>query len=182
MRSIADGTGYMLKHPFVNHHLQKVLLDGHIGSAPVAAFVFPASHWRTMVTWCCMMARSSVVRTGFRRTGAIALNPSRRGLIVRYPIRMKEDLLPFENLSPDEVVGLLAADLSKRGCQHVGPIGAPRWSDEQLQLRGTLILHSEAAARNGGDFDFDHGVRGRGQRFHASSETGSPTRNSTRPS
>ena len=28
-------------------------------------------------------------------------------------------------------------------------------ASEQLQLKGTLILHSEAAARNGGDFDFD---------------------------
>jgi hypothetical protein len=28
-------------------------------------------------------------------------------------------------------------------------------ADKQLRLKGTLILHSETAARNGGDFDFD---------------------------
>jgi hypothetical protein len=79
---------------------------------------------------------------------------SRHGLIVRYPIRMKEDLLPFENLSSDELGGLLAMDLTKRGCQ-ISDQQVAVVADQQLKLKGTLTLHSEAAARNGGDFDFD---------------------------
>src|SRR5258708_35148339 len=79
---------------------------------------------------------------------------SRHGLVVRYPIRMKEDLLPFENLSIDEIPGLLAKDLQKCGC-HMSDEQVVAGMDEQLQLKGTLTLHSEAAARNGGDFDFD---------------------------
>ena len=37
--------------------------------------------------------------------------------------------------------------------------------DEQLQLKGTLTLHSEAAARNGGDFDFDQVCVVEGDKF-----------------
>ena len=68
---------------------------------------------------------------------------------------MKEDLLPFENLSPDEVLGLLSRDLAKRGCPMMSDNEMAAVMDQQLQLKGTLTLHSEAAARNGGDFDFD---------------------------
>ena len=112
------GTGYMLKHPFVNHHLQKVLARWAYRLCTSGGFRL--ARLRAGGRWlpaCCATAKSSVVRTGFRRTVAIASVSSRHGLIVRYPIRMKEDLLPFENLSSEEVFGLLAADLAKRGCQ-----------------------------------------------------------------
>src|SRR5262249_36005820 len=80
--------------------------------------------------------------------------PSRHGLIVRYPIRMKEDLLPFENLSSEEVLASLVQSLTKnRG--RMSEENEADVIDHRLKLRGTLTLHSEAAARNGGDFDFD---------------------------
>jgi hypothetical protein len=77
---------------------------------------------------------------------------------------MKEDLLPFENLSSEEVVALLAADLSKRGCQQSNQLAAAV-VDQQLRLKGTFTLHSEAAARNGGDFDFDQVCIVEGDKF-----------------
>jgi hypothetical protein len=77
---------------------------------------------------------------------------------------MKEDLLPFENLSPDEVLGLLAADLPKRGCR-MSDQEASAVVDQQLRLKGTLTLHSESAARNGGDFDFDQVCVVEGDKF-----------------
>src|SRR5260370_1290437 len=94
----------------------------------------------------------------------IASVPFRHGLIVRYPIRMKEDLLPFESLSVDEILSLLAADLEKRGCR-MSNQQAAAVVDEQLRLKGTLTLHSEAAARNGGDFDFDQVCVVEGDKF-----------------
>jgi hypothetical protein len=151
---IADGTGYMLKHPFVNHHLQKVLArwayrlctsggfrlpgfaladDGYLGLHQ--GEVFCGSDW-------------------IPKDRGIVPVPSRRGLIVRYPIRMKEDLLPFENLTSDEILGLLSENLSKHGCR-MSEEETVEIMNHQLRLKGTLTLHSEAAARNGGDFDFD---------------------------
>jgi hypothetical protein len=67
---------------------------------------------------------------------------------------MKEDLLPVENLSACDTVDLLARHLEGGGC-HISADGVAAVAREQLQPRGTLVLHSETAARNGGDFDFD---------------------------
>src|SRR5512147_1188074 len=57
-------------------------------------------------------------------------------------------------LSADDTVRFLAEHLRRRGCQ-LDTEGVAAIVQEQLQLRGTLILHSETASRNGGDFDFD---------------------------
>ena len=151
---VADGTGYMLKHPFVNHHLQKVLARWAYRLCTSGGFHLPG--FALADDGYLVLCDGEVFCSSdwIPKDRGIASVPSRHGLIVRYPIRMKEDLLPFENLSPDEVVELLAADLSKRGCQQSDQLAAAV-ADQQLQLRGTFTLHSEAAARNGGDFDFD---------------------------
>jgi hypothetical protein len=151
---VADGTGYMLKHPFVNHHLQKVLARWAYRLCTSGGFRLPGF---ALADDGYLFLHDSQVFCGsdwIPKDRGIASVLSRYGLIVRYPIRMKEDLLPFENLSVDEVVGLLAADLEKRGC-HMSDQEAVAVVDRQLRLKGTLTLHSEAAARNGGDFDFD---------------------------
>ncbi|MGO9273260.1 MAG: hypothetical protein ACLQOO_23990 [Terriglobia bacterium] len=68
--------------------------------------------------------RSSGVRIGFgfdpdsiRPDRTIASLTSREGLLVRYPVRMKEDLLPFTNLTARETVELLGEQLRKNGCE-----------------------------------------------------------------
>ena len=161
---VADGTGYMLKHPFVNHHLQKVLARWAYRLCTSGGFRLPGF---ALADDGYLVLHDGQVFWGsdwIPKDRAIAFVPSRHGLVVRYPIRMKEDLLPFENLSIDEIHGLLAKDLQKRGCcmseEQVAAV-----MDEQLQLKGTLTLHSEAAARNGGDFDFDQVCVVEGDKF-----------------
>lgn len=151
---VADGTGYMLKHPFVNSHLQKVLARWAYRLCTSGGFRLPGF---ALADDGYLVLRDGEVFCGsdwIPKNRGFAPVSSRLGLIVRYPIRMKEDLLPFENLSPEELTSLLASDLSKRGC-HISEQQVAAVASEQLQLKGTLILHSEAAARNGGDFDFD---------------------------
>lgn len=151
---VADGTGYMLKHPFVNQHLQKVLARWAYRLCTSGGFRLPGF---TLADDGYLMLRDGQVFWGsdwIPKDRAIVSVPSRHGLVVRYPIRMKEDLLPFENLSVDEVLALLAEDLKKRGC-HMSAEQVAALMDQQLRLKGTLTLHSESAARNGGDFDFD---------------------------
>jgi hypothetical protein len=151
---VADGTGYMLKHPFVNSHLQKVLARWAYRLCTSGGFRLPgfalADDGYLLLSDGAVFCSSDWIP----KDRGFAPVLSRLGLIVRYPIRMKEDLLPFENLSPEELTSLLASDLSKRGC-HISEQQVAAVASEQLQLKGTLILHSEAAARNGGDFDFD---------------------------
>ena len=151
---VADGTGYMLKHPFVNSHLQKVLARWAYRLCTSGGFRLPGF---ALADDGYLVLHEDEVFCGsdwIPRERAFAQVSSRQGLIVRYPIRMKEDLLPFENLSAEELTSVLSADLSKRGC-HISEQQVGAVTSEQLQLKGTLILHSEAAARNGGDFDFD---------------------------
>jgi hypothetical protein len=161
---VADGTGYMLKHPFVNHHLQKVLARWAYRLCTSGGFRLPGF---ALADDGYMLFHEGAVFCGsdwIPKDRGIVSVPSRHGLIVRYPIRMKEDLLPYENLSPDEVLGLLAADLAKRGCR-MSDHEAATVVDHQLKLKGTLTLHSEAAARNGGDFDFDQVCVVEGDKF-----------------
>jgi len=161
---VADGTGYMLKHPFVNHHLQKVLARWAYRLCTSGGFRLPGF---ALADDGYLVLHDGQVFWGsdwIPKDRAIAFVPSRHGLVVRYPIRMKEDLLPFENLSVDEIPGLLAGDLQKRGC-HMSDEQVAAVTDEQLQLKGTLTLHSEAAARNGGDFDFDQVCVVEGDKF-----------------
>src|SRR5437868_4756929 len=151
---VADGTGYMLKHPFVNHHLQKVLARWAYRLCTSGGFRLPGFALADDGYLVLDDGQVFCSSDWIPKDRGIASVSSRRGLIVRYPIRMKEDLLPFENLSTDEVLNLLAEDLEKRGCR-LSDEQAAAVVDQQLRLKGTLILHSEAAARNGGDFDFD---------------------------
>ena len=151
---IADATGYMLKHPFIQHHLQRVLMKWAYRLCTSGGFRLPgfalADDGYLFLHDGCVACGSDWIP----KSAAIGRSECARGLIVRYPIRMKEDLLPVENLAADDTIHLLAEHLAQQGCQP----SAERLSRivrEQLQLTGTLILHSETASRNGGDFDFD---------------------------
>jgi len=161
---VADGTGYMLKHPFVNCHLQKVLARWAFRLCTSGGFYLPG--FALADDGYLVLHDGEIFSSSdwIPKERGFAPVSSRQGLIVRYPIRMKEDLLPFENLSSDELAGLLAMDLAKHGCQ-MSDAQVRAVAGEQLQLKGTLILHSEKAARNGGDFDFDQVCVLEGDRF-----------------
>src|SRR5664280_2637168 len=151
---IADATGYMLKHPFIQHHLQRVLMKWAYRLCTSGGFRLPGF---ALADDGYLFLHEGQVVCGsdwIPKTSAIAESSCQHGLVVRYPIRMKEDLLPVENLSADDTVRLLTEHLEQRGCL-LSTDGVAAVAAEQLQLRGSLVLHSETAARNGGDFDFD---------------------------
>jgi hypothetical protein len=151
---IADATGYMLKHPFIQHHLQRVLMKWAYRLCTSGGFRLPGFALADDGYLFLHDGRVACGSDWIPRSAAIARSECGRGLVVRYPIRMKEDLLPVENLSADGTIHLLAEHLTQQGCQ----ASAERVAHivrEQLQLTGTLILHSETASTNGGDFDFD---------------------------
>jgi hypothetical protein len=77
---------------------------------------------------------------------------SEQSLCVRYPIRMQEDLLPVRHLRDEELVSRLTKALGRSEL----PEGLIRHIlRTQLRMHGSYILHSETAAKNGGDFDYD---------------------------
>jgi hypothetical protein len=85
---------------------------------------------------------------------AIVALASKHGLCVRYPIRMVDDLLPFANLSVEEIIAQLDKDLCRQECALI-ETELRDLVTQQVRLEGTYVLHSETAKKNGGDFDFD---------------------------
>lgn len=151
---LADTSGHIVKHGWINSQLDKLLTRWTYKACTGGAFHLPAF---ALAHDGYLIASQGKVYHGadwLPKNKAITDLQSMRGLCVRYPIRMYEDLLPMEHLSGDEVTALLAQELVKQGCEQA-PAVATSICKNQLGLEGTYVLHSETAKRNGGDFDFD---------------------------
>jgi hypothetical protein len=148
---LADGTGELTQHPYVHSVISRLiarwaykLLTG--GSLYLPAFALADDGY--------LFLQDGKVVSGadwLPRNIAIVTSPinSSRGLCVRYPVRMKEDLLPMTHIGAAATAELL---VKKQG---FAAEVAQRLTKEQLCLDGTYTLHSKTAKRNGGDFDFD---------------------------
>lgn len=145
---LADGSGELTSHPYINKNLKRLmakwahrLLTG--GGVQLPAFALADDGYL-------------VVDNGTLYTGsdwvpmnmAISSLKSTRSLCVRYPVRMREDLLPMINCNHEKAVSLLV----EKG---LSPELSARITKEQLMLSSTYILHSKEAKKNGGDYDFD---------------------------
>jgi hypothetical protein len=146
---LADGSGEICQHPYIYRQVDKLLakwaykvLTGgglHLPGFALAddGFLFLGSD-------------GGVVSGSDWIPGDMALTSltSARSLCVRYPVRMKEDLLPMKNWNRDAAVALLME-------MGLSDVDAAFVAEEQLFLTGTYTLHSQTAKKNGGDFDFD---------------------------
>ena len=155
----ADGSGLMVRHPFVNGRLQTLLARWAFNACTSGGFKLPAF---ALADDGFLFIHQGEVICGsdwIPENTALTSLPCQSGLVVRYPIRMKEDLLPVRCLATGDTVSLLTQHLLKAGIS-LGPRDAGKIVDlvqEQLRLEGTLVLNSRTASRNGGDFDFDGG-------------------------
>lgn len=146
---LADGSGEITRHPYIHAQLSKMmarwaykLMTG--GGVELPAFALADDGF--------LVVQHGKVLSGadwMPLTTAITTLPSDRGLCVRYPVRMKEDLLPLEHLRGEKLTGHL---IEEHG---LDPDVAARVVRDQLTLDGTYTLHSVTARRNGGDYDFD---------------------------
>jgi len=151
---VADKSGYLVRHPYVNLQLNKVLARWAFKTCTGGGFRLPAF---ALADDGYLVWHEGKVYAGsdwIPLNKAIVPLESKRGLCVRYPIRMCEDLLPFENMALSETVDMLGAHLGKQGCTITSDL-LTRIVDQQLRLQGTYVLHSETAKKNGGDYDFD---------------------------
>ena len=160
----ADPTGFLIQHPWVNNQLERILARWAFKVCTAGGFEMPAF---ALADDGYLLLHQGHVYSGSdwmpqdRSINALATN---QGLVVRYPVRMKEDLLPYTKIPPTETRQLLAKDLSRQGCPDVESLAA-RIASEQLELEGTFVLHSKTAAKNGGDYDFDFVCVVEGDRF-----------------
>jgi hypothetical protein len=151
---LADASGEIVRHPYVNNQLNKLLARWAFKAATGGGFRLPAF---ALMDDGYLFLKDGQVFSGsdwIPEHKTIVPLASKRGLCVRYPIRMVDDLLPFGNLSDDEIVAQLNNDLCRRNCT-LTDSEIRELVQRQLRLEGTYVLHSETAKKNGGDFDFD---------------------------
>jgi hypothetical protein len=151
---LADASGEIVRHPYVNNQLNKLLARWAFKASTGGGFRLPAF---ALMDDGYLFLKDDQVLSGcdwIPEHKAIVPLTSKRGLCVRYPIRMVDDLLPFGNLSDDEITAQLKSDLCRKDCT-LADSETRHLVQRQLRLEGTYVLHSETAKKNGGDFDFD---------------------------
>ena len=151
---LADASGEIVRHPYVNNQLNKLLARWAFKAATSGGFRLPAF---ALMDDGYLFLKDGQVFSGsdwIPEHKAIVPLASKHGLCVRYPIRMVDDLLPFGNLSDEEIAVHLNNDLCRNNCT-LTDSEIRELVQRQLRLEGTYVLHSETAKKNGGDFDFD---------------------------
>ena len=151
---LADASGEIVRHPYVNNQLNKLLARWAFKAATGGGFRLPAF---ALMDDGYLFLKDGQVFSGsdwIPEHKAIVPMASKRGLCVRYPIRMVDDLLPFANLSDEEILAQLNNDLCRSNCT-LTDSEIRELVRRQLRVEGTYVLHSETAKKNGGDFDFD---------------------------
>ena len=98
---LADASGEIVRHPYVNNQLNKLLARWAFKAATGGGFRLPA--FALMDDGYLFLKDGQVVSGSdwIPEHKAIVPLASKRGLCVRYPIRMVDDLLPFGNLSDE---------------------------------------------------------------------------------
>jgi hypothetical protein len=149
---MADKSGTAIRIPFIANQLNRKLARWAFRAMTGGTLRLPAF---ALVDDGVLIEHAGKVFSAsdwIPKDSAVTSLASEQSLCVRYPIRMQEDLLPVRHLSDDELVPLLTtalgrSDLSEGAIRHI--------LRTQLRMHGTYILHSETAAKNGGDFDYD---------------------------
>ncbi|MGH9440225.1 MAG: hypothetical protein ACRD22_20735, partial [Terriglobia bacterium] len=151
----ADGSGSMVLFPWVQQQLQRRLAEWAYKACTAGGLSFPAF---ALADDGFLAAHDGEVYCSadwMPKDWAYTRLSSDRVLIVRYPIRTKEDLLPLNNKVTGDMAPLVMARLRDAGCPMADGDIMEKIVMRQLRLDGTLVLHSETAKRNGGDYDFD---------------------------
>jgi hypothetical protein len=150
----ADGSGVMIRYPYIRKRLNEVLAKWAFkvttgGGYRLPAYMLADDGYLTLVNGTVYCGSDWIPKSS-----AITAGDSDRALIVRYPIRMFEDLLPVESISDVQLRKLLTERFRKQHCP-ISEQALANVIEGQLRLGGTLTLHSETASENGGDFDGD---------------------------
>jgi hypothetical protein len=151
---LADTSGHIVRYPYINNQLNRLLARWAFKAATGGGFRLPAYALADDGYLVVHDGRLYAGSDWISKQKAIVALESKRGLCVRYPIRMCEDLLPIEHIGSSELIMQLSRNLDEQGCRTSHDL-AGQIATQQLLLEGTYVLHSEAAKKNGGDFDFD---------------------------
>ena len=106
----ADPTGFLVQHPWINNQLERILARWAFKVCTAGGFEMPAF---ALADDGYLAVHDGKVYSGsdwMPQDRAINALTTERGLVVRYPVRMKEDLLPYTKIATEELRDLLAQD------------------------------------------------------------------------
>ena len=146
---LADGSGEITRHPYVHAQLSRLMAKWAHKLSTGGGIELPAFALADDGFIALENGRVVSGADWMWKGMAITSIPSDRGLCVRFPVRMKEDLLPIQHAPKAKVIDHLHQELGL--CLDT----AEQIFNEQLMLTGTYTLHSQTASLNGGDYDFD---------------------------
>jgi hypothetical protein len=151
----ADPTGFVVSHPWVNSQLARRLAHWAFKLCTAGGLELPAFALADDGFLFCHQGEVYCGSDWVPKEAVLANLSCRNLLVVRYPIRRKDDLLPLFSLGAHETLPLVMAELQQSGCGMSEAEVLDSVVERQLRLEATLTLHSETARRNGGDYDFD---------------------------
>ena len=149
---MSDGSGMVIHIPYVSRHMNRRLARWAFRLLTSGGFKLPSFALADDGILLEYQGKILSASDWIPKDGAITSLTAEESLAIRYPIRMKEDLLPVRHLTDAELVATLYQAL---GVDSIPEAVAHYILNRQLRLEGTYTLHSETAAKNGGDFDFD---------------------------
>jgi hypothetical protein len=149
---LADKSGSSVKHPYVSNQINRKLARWAFRTLTGGGFPLPSFVLADDGVLIEHQGRIYAASDWIPENAAITSLTADKSLTVRFPIRMQEDLLPVRHLGDGELVPMLKqalglADLPEPLIAYI--------RERQLRMEGTYVLHSQTAAKNGGDFDFD---------------------------
>ena len=150
-----DSSGYLIKHPYINNALNRLLAKWAFKLCTAGGFKIPGFALADDGFLALHQGRVVAASDWLPQDRTLCRVACTRGLVVRYPIRMFEDLLPVSRVSTDEAADLVIEAIQEQNGCLMEKEAATDVVEKQINLDGTLTLHSETAAKNGGDFDFD---------------------------
>jgi hypothetical protein len=160
-----DSSGYLIKHPYINNALNRLLAKWAFKLCTAGGFKIPGFALADDGFLALYEGQVVAASDWLPQDRAISSVPCPKGLVVRYPIRMFEDLLPYTRVSTGEAVALVTQTIEEQNGCSVNAEAAVDLVERQIELEGAFVLHSETAAKNGGDFDFDLVAVVEGDRF-----------------
>src|SRR6185437_16632849 len=160
-----DSSGYLIKHPYINNALNRLLAKWTFKLSTAGGFKIPGFALADDGFLALHEGQVLAASDWLPEDRAISSVPCRKGLVVRYPIRMFEDLLPYTHVSTEESAVLVTEAIEEQNGCSIDEQTAVDLVEKQIKLEGTFTLHSETAAKNGGDFDFDLVAVVEGDRF-----------------
>src|ERR1017187_4568050 len=149
---LADKSGNSIRFPYVSNQINRKLARWAFRTLTSGGFKLPAFSLADDGILVEHEGKILAASDWIPEDTAITTLTAEQSLCIRYPIRMREDLLPVRHIANTELIPMLARALGRPDLPE--PLIAYILK-RQLRMEGTYILHSETAKRNGGDFDFD---------------------------